>query len=554
MPREADSNNIFSTPKEASSKLGLAGKWPSIEKVASMVREGSIADTVRTPLQFVDPAYFNPILFFIQHRDRKELNFRLRYEYEFHPLVHNVIDLHSQFPLSDFALVCGDSSTQRYYNDFKDQAELLVLLMDILKDYWLLGESFVHGHWDETNKSWKHFVMYPPEFIDVKGTRVTPEKFYFLEVDSPLKKLVQSPDNYDQELSSFIDPKMREEIATSGKIWLKPDQTFAFMHKTARYDLRGTSPVKSCYEDLLYEHKLRLLQFVIIDRHSYPLKIFKLGNPTSGWIPPQSHFETFRNLLASAANDPDFNIIFHHGLQVDYVGTKDKVMNLIPEFEFVESRILNGLFTNKAITHGDAITYSNSNVSVRILMHRYLIIRDMLALTLKNKIFRRIAMERGYYRSDTTGSTGEAQVNIQGKYKVLDLPKVKWRKLNLMDDTTQKNFLMKMREMQDIPHKILAEAMDLEAEDVVEGLKAEEGTVVDPIYQAVREKLSSEVKIQKQVLEGKKGHQYSLKRQKKDEDETSTEFNAASDSQLSPSVRPAPLPPTLPGEHGLPGE
>lgn len=56
--------------------------WPSAEKMQGMLKQG--ADVARTSIQFLDPAYFDPILFFVQHRDRKELNFRLRYYTQYH--------------------------------------------------------------------------------------------------------------------------------------------------------------------------------------------------------------------------------------------------------------------------------------------------------------------------------------------------------------------------------------------------------------------------------------------------------------------------------------
>lgn len=531
-------NNKFFSKKGSSKNMKVKGKWPTASEVADMVKTGAAADTTRTPITFLDPAYFNPILFFIQHRDRKELNFRLRYEYEFQPHVHNLINLHSQFPLSDFECNASDSKHEQYYNDFKDRVELLPLSMDILKDWNLLGESFVHGRWDESEKTWKDFVMYPPEYVEVKGTHVTAEKLYFLEVDNKLKTMVSSQDKFDKELTKNMDPSVVDAIRSSGKVWLKPDQTFCFMQKTGRYDLRGTSPVKSIFEDLLYEHKLRLLQFTFCDRHMFPIKIWKLGDPAKGWIPPASHFQNFRDLLTSAANDPDFNLIFHYGLQVDYVGTKDKIANLIPEFEFVENRILTGLFANKSLLHGEGISYANANVSVRVLMHRYLVIRDMLELMFKNKIFRRIAQERGWYRSDTSGNTGEPQVNINGKYRVLDIPKIKWRKLNLLDDTAQKQFLLEMRKMKDLPHKTLAEAMDLDPIEIEKRLKEEEGTPLDPHYQSAMDTFSDDKEIAAQILQGKKFDSIDFM----GKDSTKGERDAAKSSKPSMSIRPTPVP------------
>lgn len=497
---------------KSSAELGAKGRWPTADEIKTSLRkQGDTSDTVRSPIQFLDPAYFDPILFFIQHRDRKELNFRLRYYFEYHPLISNIISLHSEFPLSDFSLQCSDSQIQRRYEDLSDRIEMLPLLMDILKDYWLLGESFPYGRWSDSEKTWDYFSLIPPEKIELRSSYVTPNPIVILQVDESLKKVVNSSDEIDKEILKMMDPAVVQKMQTQNYLPLPSWQVSHFCRKTSRTDLRGTSMVKACLKDLMYEDKLRLLQFTFADRHMFPLKIFKLGNPQTGWIPNRAHFEMLRQLLVSASNDPDFNIIFHHGLQVDYVGTKDKIANLIPEFEFVQKRILTGLFANEALVHGSGATYANANVSVRVLMHRYLTIRNKLELWANNKVFYPVAKARGYWVADTTGNTGQVQTNVNGKYKVLDLPKIRWQKLNLIDDTAQKNFIMRLHERGMLPHKVIAEVFDMSENDLRAQLKEEQGTVVDPAYIEARKTAGRDKSVAKAILEGKKTDAWPLK-------------------------------------------
>lgn len=526
---------------DLTSKSG--SRWPTAaEMQKSLNKTADTSDSIRTPIQFLDPAYFDPILFFIQHRDRKELNFRLRYYFEYHPLISNIISLHSEFPLSDFSLQCADASIQRRYEDLRDRIEMLPLLMDILKDYWLLGEAFPYGRWSESEKTWDYFSLIPPEKIELRASYVTPNPIVILQVDESLKKIVNSGDEIDKKIIDMMDPTVVQKMKSQNYLPLPSWQVSHFCRKTSRTDLRGTSMVKACLKDLMYEDKLRLLQFTFADRHMFPLKIFKLGNPQTGWIPNKAHFEMLRQLLVSAANDPDFNIIFHHGLQVDYVGTKDKIANLIPEFEFVQKRILTGLFANEALVHGSGATYANANVSVRVLMHRYLTIRNKLELWANNKVFYQVAKARGYWVSDTSGGTGQVQVNRNGKYKVLDLPKIRWNKLNLIDDTAQKNFLMRLRERGEIPHKMIAEMFDLSENDLRSQLKEEQGTVVDPVYIDARKAAAKDKDVQKAVLEGKATSEWPLKGEVKPKDEKPNKTPETSRETLPEEVNTQPTP------------
>jgi len=315
-------------------------------------------DTARTGLQFSDPAYFDPILFFLQHRDRKELNFRLRYWYEHDSIVGSAIDLHCTFPLSDFELITSDSTTTHHFKDWAEEVELFQLISDWALDYWLLGEVFSHGHWDTYNKQWKYFTMYPPEMVDVRRVPIAKDPLLYLEVDEKWRRLVRSKDPLDQAITRMIDRNLLDKIEESNKLILPPAQTVYFGHMIGRYANRGTSILKRCLYPLLYKHKLRLLQFTFADRHMFPLKIFKLGDPVTGWVPGKAHFRLLQQHLIQAANDPDYNIIFHHGLQVEYIGAKDKIENLIPHFEYADREIMQGLFTNEALLQGRGACYS----------------------------------------------------------------------------------------------------------------------------------------------------------------------------------------------------
>jgi hypothetical protein len=336
--------------------------------------------------------------------------------------------------------------------------------------------------------------------VEFKSTYITPTPIMMLQVDNQLKTIVNSQDQVDQTIVGMMDADMVEKIRTQQYIVLPPHQVSHFCSKTSQTDLRGTPILKRALKALVLKDCLRLLQKTVLERHTFPLKIFKLGNQATGWIPPRSHFETFRNLLMQAAGDPDFSIIFHHGLTTEFLGTKDKIENLIPHLEWCDKEIMTALFTNAALMSGQGVTYANANVSVRILMSRYQTLRARMELMFNNKIFYQMAKARGYYVSDKTGNSGRKAENINGKYMLLDLPKFRWQKLNLLDDTSQKQFIMKLRDKLEVPHKLISEVFDLEEEDMRRQLDEEDGSVVDPVYIDARKKAAADAHIREQVL------------------------------------------------------
>lgn len=488
--------------------------WPTGKEFSSQIKKtgsAATADVTRTNGQFFDPAYFDPLLFWIQHRDRKELNFRLRHAYEYEPIIGNVIDLHRQMPLSGYKLVCQDKSIEREMQDMADKWELLTTSSYILGDYILLGEAMVFKVWDDFNKTWKELTLLPPEKVELRKTYLSKQPLAMLHIDSELKRLANSGDPVDQEIIKNMDPDLVEKIRTSERIYLPSHQFEHFAYKTSEYDLRGTSIVKRALYALLLKYKVRILHNTYLDRGAFPLRIFKLGSESQKWIPSRAHFDGLRNALDALSNDPSGSLIYHFGLNVEVVGTKDKWENLIPHYQWCDSEMLKALFASDAVVDSKGTTFSNSNTALRVLMSRYQMMRDQLEQFWRQKIFRMVAEARGYWVSDSTGSMGNVPTMERGgKFLYLDIPRFKWSKLNLLDDVSQKQFLMRLRERLELPHKTIAEMFDLDPQELKDQLKSEESSIVDPIAIEVRKKASQQPAVQSQVLQGDKSKEWVL--------------------------------------------
>jgi hypothetical protein len=113
------------------------------------------------------------------------------------------------------------------------------------------------------------------------------------------------------------------------------------------------SNTNNCLKDLLYEDKLREAQYAVADGMITPKVIYKLGDPQNGYMPTTEDMTDFRALLQAQAHDPLAAIITHYGMSLEYVGAYGKILPIVPEFQFIEDRILTGLYTNKALTHGE---------------------------------------------------------------------------------------------------------------------------------------------------------------------------------------------------------
>jgi hypothetical protein len=229
-------------------------------------------------------------------------------------VVHN-----SEFSLSDFELRCEDKEIEKYYNELKDKLNLLQLMVNMNRDYWLLGESFEYGNWDETNLEWSGFNQYPPENIDVHKTYMGSGAVYFLKADEELKKVLNSAKDVDRAVASLIPAEFKDSVKQNKPFQLANERLIHFARRPSGYSLRGESIVKSVLKDLLYEDKLRLLQYTVVDRLMTPIKLWKIGSAEKGWIPAPKHFKAFQQQLIQACNDPDFQLITHPFVNVEFL-------------------------------------------------------------------------------------------------------------------------------------------------------------------------------------------------------------------------------------------
>jgi len=459
---------------------------------------------LRTPLLYLDPL-FDSILIMFPQDNLRELNRRLRHYYKYNPYIRSVIDFHTETPISDFELRCEESrEIEDYYNGYKDRVDLFNVIADNMRDYWLLGEGFSFGNWDENDLEFSSFVQYPPEEIEVSAAYISPQKVFSLRPNKEIAKMMNSTAPADVIIADYIKtmmPKQAEAILGNQPYVLNSSQLIVMQRTMAGYINRGVSPLLSVVKDLLYEDFLNLYRTTFIQRHSFPLKIFKLGSESKGFIPSKKMFNEFQQQLINASNDPDYNLITHPFVNIDYVTGQDKILNLIPFYELVKSRIFAGLFVSDAIVSGEKTPYAAGITFMKGLMNRYLTVRNLLELELKRKIFYHIARRRNFYKP--------SQADVSHKVKTsrgdedLIIPHFFWKKANLLSNNSIMQMVMQLRDKKEIPMRFVAEMMGWDLDDIIYQLKREEGTRADQKWRkAVDDTIAKDPTLAKKVMLG----------------------------------------------------
>jgi len=420
-----------------------------------------------------------------------ELNRWFAYYYKYHPLVGNLIDLHSELPLSRFGLKgVEDPIVLRFYEEMVEDMDMFLGMVNLLKTWFLFGESQPYLFWNDSLGRFDSIIFLDTSYIEVFGHAFfrneegAETRLYSLIPDPLLVELVNSNHPKIRELVNKNLPAVLIKAVKENKPVIMNNFNTEMILKTASpWDIRGTSILLGVLKDMMYEDKLREAQYAIAEAHVSPKWIWKLGHPGE-YMPTTDDIIAFRDTLLDANNDPVFNLVTHYAVDLRVEGSSGRILPIIPELQWVESRILMRLFSNRALVTGEGVTYANASVALRALMSRYIPIRAMAENFFYRKVFLPTALANGFFKR----SKADLDHRVRTSTEEIIMPQFNWaHKQNLLDDSNIKNMLLQLRAATEIPMKVICDALDLDYSEVKTFLQKEMGTVLDPTARKLRE-------------------------------------------------------------------
>ena len=374
---------------------------------------------------------------------------RFRYYFKYEPLVGTAIELHSEFPLSTFELKHDDPTLREEFNDISEDLNLFEHQLDMAMEYFLIGECFSFGIFDdEKNPScWKAFTLLNPLFVNVEAVSLTdgrPNTSISLQIDETIKTVVANGPSHVKtgELYQRIPKDIIEACRGSGFIKLNPIQVSHFKRKGNYFKVRGESLLNRIIHLLNYRDKLRDAQYSIADRHVTPREVWKVGNDA---IPAtEEELQALADLVSNSYLDPSQAVIWHHALQVDVIGTADKVMPLRQELDGIEEEMLTGLMLNKGFLDSNYGAYANMSVALDVLISRYLTFRQRMERWQKESVWAPLCRIHNIYKP--TQAELSHRIRIKNQDKKPWVPEISWSKSEMRDATARVNLLMTLRE------------------------------------------------------------------------------------------------------------
>lgn len=437
---EADPERLDKKGQTFTGIQGLAGVMGQIPTI------GAGNNILRNPSRrFYDPEITTTSIHL--PRTIKQKNRWNRWFYDHDELIGVVLDTHAELPYSRAELVLAeeDPHIQQEIEDCVHATNFFSMLPIIDLEFMKVGEVFIHTPWDNTKGRWSHIIIHNPDFVEVKFTPFADQECVIeLIPDDELKSIVHSTKPENQQLKKRIPEQIFRRVLTGKNITLDPDEVTHIARRSNSYDIRGTSIISRLFRTLMYEDKLRESQITIADNFIYPLKIFKLGDPKKGWIPNETHQRALAQMLQQATFDPNFSLIYHYGLSVEYVTVADKVMKLDKEWTEISERKMIALGIGKAFLAGES-SMASANVTLQMQMARYKAKRDLFETRwMHDKFFKILAEKNEWYQRDKKELVGHYRVSrsAEEKKKRLIIPKILWhKKLMMRDDQAFLTFL-----------------------------------------------------------------------------------------------------------------
>lgn len=355
--------------------------------------------------------------------------------YKLDPVIGNCIEMYGDLPWSNFELT-GDGIEGEIRSAYEQQCretQVLAMLPYFVKEFMVVGEAIPHCTFDDSRGIFTHIALHNPdqmEVIDAPFIKMDP----LLEFipDDRLRSILTSDQAQLQAIKDRMPPELLTKLYSKQNIQLSPINTTFIPRKLHPYDTRGTSVISRMWRVLMYEDAVFNASIQTARRHAAPIKVAKLGNAATGWIPPPEQEKRLLEMLAQAEQDPNAWLVYHYGIQFDTIGTTDRSMAIGREWDVIERIKLVALGVNKSFLHGE-VSYASSATGLQVFLQRLKSMRMFFEQKwLYPKFFKPIAEINGWIKPKPTEvlhrfrvKRSQRELEEQNAYIV---PKIVWDK------------------------------------------------------------------------------------------------------------------------------
>jgi hypothetical protein len=396
---------------------------------------------------------------------RHKLHKWLRLYYATHYLVPVLVDIFTRFPLVGMELECKDPKLVEIYNDiFLDQLHYEDFLVNLGREFWLVGEAFPLGSFDEDLGIWEHEELINPEDVVIDnfpllGTqqlKIVPPDYLrrIAQTRSPAREWYMLQEQYEELIPYLLKGE---------HIPISPVMLTQVANKLNDWDDHGTPILLRGLRTLLHEEKLLASQDAIAERLYSPFILAKLGIMDMGdglppWVPTPDELQSVRDDI-DIAMASDFRVMVHHfGLEMSSVFGREQMPRLGDDFDRIERRLMQVFGVNPSLLSAGSNSqpYASSALQAEFMNQMLRTFQKTLKEHFRNRALV-VAEAQGHYDYERKGQTrvpiyetvvkwdDEGNKQISREKKLL-IPELNFATFDLRDEATERQFIMGLRQ------------------------------------------------------------------------------------------------------------
>ena len=434
---------------------------------------------------------------YIAERVRASKNCRLLYVT--HPIVSACVDVYSKLPMQGMAFDCKDPQLVDFYSDlFFDTLHYEDFLLDLGTEYWLSGESWALGGWNDTLGVWESDALINPDDVEVEASLFQPEPRYLMRLPESLRRILTSRTPHWQYTQLVEKWPELVNYATEDALMPVSNHVLKQMRfKADRFSNRGIPILMRGFRTVIQEEMLNSALDSIADRLYTPLILTKLGATAQDlgtnvpWIPTTEELEDF-NAVLDAALAADFRALtYHWAIEMEPVFGRENVPDLTNDFDRIVERLLMvfGLSQTMLTGASSGETYAadalNRDVVTQLLSHyqkmitRFVYERSAIVAEAQEHFDYEVRQGKRYLITEEVyeidEESGEERIIEQPKLLV---PTLTFKTLNISDEEDERQFVETLAAAGvPIPYRNRLVTTGIDFDEAIEARSAEDVTL-----------------------------------------------------------------------------
>lgn len=390
-----------------------------------------------------------------------------RMVYMTHPIVGSAVDIYSTWPLQGLELRCKDSALTDFYTDlFLDEGQLNYAehLIDIGREYWVVGEAFGLGAFNDNLGVWEADELVNPDDVEVIISPFLKEERYEMKLPESIRKVINDRApvwEFDALMRSY--PELRYFIDENSRMPVSNVLLRRMKFKGHNFSVRGLPITMRAFRTLMQEEMLNAAFDATASRLYTPLILATLGataqdlGTSMPWVPNDGDIQEFMDRLDSALA-ADFRVLVSHfATHMENVFGREMLPRIQEDRDHMDNRLLQVFGMSSSMLSGanKGETYAADALNFELVSQLLSRFQRLIKGYYRQRALV-VAEAQGHYDYEVRGGKRYPimeeilEVDEKGEQRIVERPKLlvpdmNMRTMNMQSEKDQRQLIEALR-------------------------------------------------------------------------------------------------------------